>query len=112
MEKIQIVKSKAERAKARRQMVGRYERSGKSQREFCEGEGISLSTLQWWMRKAKAVAEPAAMALREVEWTAGPARTPELGWGVELVSPRGWTLRRREALDAVELARLLKSLKC
>jgi transposase len=107
----QTDKSRAGRAIARRQMVERYERSGKSQREFCEGEGISLSTLQWWMRKARGDAKPAAMALREVEWaeattTSGPA------WGLELVSPRGWTLRHREALDAADLARLLKSLKC
>ena len=104
--------SRAGRAIARRQMVERYERSGKSQREFCEGEGISLSTLQLWMRKAKGSGEPAAMALREVEWTAGATVTPVPAWGVELVSPRGWTLRHREALDAADLARLLKNLKC
>jgi transposase len=97
---------------ARRQMVERYERSGKSQREFCEDEGISLSTLQWWMRKTSGGAEPATMALREVEWPVGPALTPVSAWSLELVSPRGWTLRRREALGAAELARLLKSLKC
>ena len=108
----QTHKSRVGRAAARREMVDRYERSGKSQREFCEGEGISLSTLQWWMRKARSVAGPAAMALQEVEWPAGPALTQAEGWGLELVSPRGWTLRRREALDGAELARLLKSLKC
>ena len=39
-------------------------------------------------------------------------QTPVSAWGLELVSPRGWTLRHREALNAAELARLLKSLKC
>jgi hypothetical protein len=102
----------ASRAAARREMVDRYERSGKSQREFCEGEGISLSTLQWRMRKARSVAAPAAMTLQEVEWPAGPALMQGPGWGLELVSPRGWTLRCREALGGAELARLLKSLKC
>jgi transposase len=97
---------------ARRQMVERYQRSGKSQREFCEDEGISLSTLQWWVRKGRGGAEPVVMALREVDWAAGPALTPASAWGLELVSPRGWTLRHREALGAGELARLLKSLKC
>jgi hypothetical protein len=108
----QTHKSRADRAKARGEMVERYQSSGKSQREFCEDEGISLSTLQLWMRKSKGGAEPAAMALREVEWPAGPTLTPVPAWGVELVSPRGWTLRHREALDAGELAQLLKSLKC
>ena len=104
--------SRADHAKARRQMVERYERSGKSQREFCEGEGVSLSTLQLWMRKSRGGTEPEAMALREVAWRADSALTPEPAWSVELVSPRGWTLRHREALDAADLARLLKSLKC
>ena len=105
-------KSRVGRAIARRQMVERYQRSGKSQREFCEGEGISLSTLQLWMRKARSGAEPDAMALREVAWRVDSALTPAPVWGLELVSPHGWTLRRREALDAADLARLLKSLKC
>ena len=108
----QTDKSRVGQAIARRQMVERYERSGKSQREFCEGEGVSLSTLQLWMRKSRGGAEPAAMALREVAWPADSALTPESVWSVELVSPRGWTLRHREGLNASELARLLKSLKC
>ena len=69
---------------ARRQMVEHYQSSGKSQREFCEDEGISLSTLQWWMRKTSGGAEPVAMALREVDWPAGPALTPASTWGLEL----------------------------
>jgi transposase len=93
-------------------MVERYERSGKSQREFCEDEGVGLSTLQLWMRKTGVGGKPTAMALREVEWPAESVPTPGPAWGLELVSPRGWTLRRREALDGTELARLLKSLKC
>jgi transposase len=105
-------KSRAGRAKARRQMVERYERSGKSQREFCEGEGISVSTLQLWLRKSRGGAEPEAMALREVAWPADSALRAEAVWSVELVSPRGWTLHHREGWNASELARLLKSLKC
>ena len=93
-------------------MVERYERSGKSQREFCEDEGVGLSTLQLWMRKTRVGGEPGPMAFGEVEWPAAPTATPAAGWGLELVSPRGWTLRYREALDGAELARLLKSLKC
>ena len=93
-------------------MVERYERSGKSQREFCEDEGVGLSTLQLWMRKTSVGGKPAPMAFGEVEWPAAPKATASSGWGLELVSPRGWTLRHREALDAADLARLLKSLKC
>ena len=93
-------------------MIERYERSGKSQREFCENEGVGLSTLQLWIRKTNVGGKPTPMALREVEWPAAPTATSAPDWGLELVSPRGWTLRHREALDGTELARLLKSLKC
>ena len=108
----QTYRSREDRAKARREMVERYESSGKSQREFCEDEGVGLSTLQLWMRKAGVGGEPAPMAFGEVEWPTAQKATASSGWGLELVSPRGWTLRHREALGAGELARLLKSLKC
>ena len=108
----QTHKSRGERATARRQMVERYLRSGKSQRVFCEEEGVGVSTLQWWMRKTSQGSESESVALREVEWPVAPAMAEATPWGLELVSPRGWTLRRREALGAAEMARLLKNLKC
>jgi hypothetical protein len=92
----QTHKSSADRAMARRQMVERYQSSGKSQREFCEEEGTSLSTLQWWMRKARGGAELVAMALREVDWPAGPALTPDWNWSARAAGRCG--IVRRWAL--------------
>jgi transposase-like protein len=34
-----------------RRVVDRYRRSGVSQRQFCEQEGLSTSTLSYWLRK-------------------------------------------------------------
>ena len=34
-------------------ILARFERGGQSQREFCEREGLALSTLQWWRRKLR-----------------------------------------------------------
>jgi len=36
-----------------RGMVGAWEKSGMTQRAFCEGEGISLSAFCWWRRRFK-----------------------------------------------------------
>lgn len=34
-------------------LVGRWQRSGKSQREFAEGQGVSVCTLQYWVYKLR-----------------------------------------------------------
>ena len=49
--------SRSKQARVRRsarewkRIVSRFERGGQSSREFCEKEGLALSTLQWWRRK-------------------------------------------------------------
>lgn len=91
-------------------MVERFRRSGMTQRAFCHAEGIPISTLSWWVRKAGEKAEPAGrMEFREMAMA--PASVPA-DWSTELVSPRGWTIRCRHVLGVEEMARLLKRLKC
>lgn len=36
-------------------LLERFEGGGQSHREFCEREGLALSTFQWWRRKLGAV---------------------------------------------------------
>ena len=51
----------------RRALVARYQRSDLTQRAFCERAGIPISTLQWWLVKARREAPPAtAITFREV----------------------------------------------
>ena len=87
-----------------RKLLERCERGGQSHREFCEREGLALSTFQWWRRKLGA-------ARRErkdhdgtwfVELTDEDADTekcvPEaLAWEVELDLGGGMLLRLRRA---------------
>ena len=89
-------------------MVERFRDSGMTRRAFCRAEGISTFTLNWWLRKAKATAQPGRMEFSEVRMP--PAAIPD--WGTELISPRGWTIRCHRVLGAEEIGRLLKSLKC
>lgn len=47
---------RARRHRSKKQIndvLARYERSGKSQREFCDHEGISYSSFGNWFRKSK-----------------------------------------------------------
>ena len=37
----------------RQQIVTRFERSDLTQRAFCEQAGLPVSTLQWWLTKAR-----------------------------------------------------------
>lgn len=45
--------SQSSRSKSDRmyEMLGRYQNSDQTQKEFCKTEGISVGTLQYWQRK-------------------------------------------------------------
>jgi transposase-like protein len=99
-------------ADTRRQLVARYHRSDLTQRAFCEQAGIPLSTLQWWLARARrgparptravAFAEIVAPACAEV------ARGPQPAWAVEITTARGLTVRLRAPLAPRGLDRLLR----
>ncbi|MGE0684098.1 MAG: hypothetical protein AB7P69_24725 [Candidatus Binatia bacterium] len=73
-----------------RAIIGRYERSGAKQAEFCTREGIALHSFKQHYRRHQAVEAPAG-AFVEV-----PPRVPEPdGWAVELEFPSGLRLRVR-----------------
>lgn len=85
-------------------ILARSERGGQSYREFCEREGLALSTFQWWRRKMSAMGgererhdgawfvELAEDGADREEFVADP-----LGWDVELELGGGMVLRLRRA---------------
>ena len=99
----------------RRQVVGRFQRSGLTQRAFCEQAGLPVSTLQWWLVKTRRETAPhPPMTLTEI-------RMPELaradrdagsGWAVEIVTRTGVTLRLRDPLRPAALRLLLRGARC
>ncbi len=96
----------------RREIVARYHRSDLTQRAFCERAGIPMSTLQWWLVKARREAAPAPPALfREVTLPEDgrPDRDVDLAWAVEIITRTGVTLRLREPLAPALLRRVLHS---
>lgn len=80
-------------AAAWQEIVDRFRRSGLSQREFCEDEGLSTSTLSYWLRKLGSRSAPAeldtAQFIRLVD--ASPSGIEPLSLVVEL--PGGVVLR-------------------
>ena len=99
----------------RRAIVARYHRSDLTQRAFREQAGIPMSTLQWWLVKARREAAPATpITFREVPWPddVRPGRGVDLAWAVEIVTRTGVTLRLREPLAPAALVALLHGARC
>ena len=96
----------------RRQIVARYHRSDLTQRAFCEQAGIPISTLQWWLVKARREVTPATpITFREVTVPddVRRGRGLDVAWAVEITTRTGMTLRLREPLAPVLLRRVLHS---
>lgn len=70
----------------RNAVVERYRRSGQKQREFCESEGVAVSTLQYWLKRSR---EEGAK-FRAIE---PPLRPPTST--IEVVFPDGTAVRIR-----------------
>ena len=99
----------------RRQIVARYHRSDLTQRAFCEQAGMPVSTLQWWLVKARREAAPATpVTFAEVPLPeeAQPGRGVGLAWAVEIVTRTGVTLRLREPLAPAVLRFLVHGARC
>lgn len=96
-------------------MVDRYRRSGVTQREFCQQVGIPVSTLNWWLTKARRQgAAPTPMAFTEVRLPASlvPPIPPTQTWALEIVTRAGVTIRYRDTLSVSDLVPLLRDARC
>lgn len=104
-----------ERAGEMRRVLGRWERSGLTLREFAQQRGIPLSTLTWWRRVFRGASEEAgngvaaenAVVFTEVLQPAKVARMPAV---VEIVVPSGHVVRVPAGADTATLQRVLQAL--
>ena len=99
----------------RRELVARYHRSDLTQRAFCEQVGIPMSTLQWWLVKARREAAPVApVTFTEVSLPVDTQASHGVGagWAVEIVTHTGMTLRFREPLAPALLRFVLHRERC
>lgn len=92
--------------------LARYRASGLTQRAFCEQIGLPVSTLQWWLVRARR----RALTARPLTFTeiplpiAAPATTP--AWAVEIVTAAGVTVRLREPLPLAAVRTVLRGGRC
>jgi hypothetical protein len=95
---------------ARLQMVQRFRASSLSRRAFSKSEGVPLSTLDWWLQKAKTNTADKKPTIEFQELTLGTSHVTAAPppWAMEVVTPGGWIIRCRETLRADEVARLLR----
>jgi transposase-like protein len=94
-EEATMKKSRRRSASDGSRLVERYQASGVTQREFAEREGVTMSALQYWLRKARAGddgGEEAAERFQFVEVIGEEAEEAGAG-GVSLELPGGLSLR-------------------
>ncbi len=95
----------------RQAIMAEFEKTTLSPTEFAAKSGIHLTTLYQWRRPRPREAtggENANVQLQEMS-LAGVLGRP--GWAVELLSPKGWTIRLRDC-SAAELKTLWETLPC
>ena len=105
-----------ERAGEMRRVLGRWERSGLTLREFGQQRGIPLSTLTWWRRVFRGASEEAgnsAAAENAVVFTEvlQPAKLPRMPAVVEIAMPSGHVVRVPAGVDTATLQRVLEALQ-
>lgn len=76
-----------------RAIVSRFERSGRTRKQFCAAEDLAPSTFSLWRRKLRGSVSEANGAERFVELADSPAALP--AWEAELDLGEGVVLRLR-----------------
>jgi len=107
-----------------RRAIQRWEKSGQSQRAFCDLEGLALSTFCLWRRRLAAAdaantepeTEPPATELERqgfvtVEIAGEPATRWAPSQGFEILFPSGLRLRMPGGCDGRSLAEVLWALE-
>lgn len=90
----------------RQRLLARYHKGQFTQKEFAAREGIGLSTLIKWLQQERAKGQ-IPVSFQEVVLPNSAGR-----WALEVVHPRGWTVRWAEVGDVEHLSQLLGALPC
>jgi len=92
--------------------LARYRASGLTQRAFCEQIGLPLSTLQWWLVRARRRALTARpLTFTEIPLPIAPPPMPP-AWAVEIVTAAGVTVRLPEPLPPAAVRTVLRGGRC
>jgi transposase len=94
----------------RRQFLDRYERSGLSQKAFCQRYGVALSTLQYWRRCARDTNQEPTPSFVEIPQVSGMARALSREAAVIIELPGGVRFEVSIGTDAQWLSGLLRAM--
>ena len=109
MKRLSTQRQRRSTPEERAEWVSRYRSSGLSQRRFAQEHNLALSTLRQWLYHNKRKRSPRFAPPTFHEISVAPLLAADsTAWAVELVSPKGVTLRLRERPSARDLARLLR----
>ena len=88
----------------RQRLLTRFHRSQLTVKQFAARHGIGLSTLTKWLQLERRSGRP-AVSFQEV---VVPHAAPK--WAVEVVSPKGWTVRLQDSSAIRSLPKVLRAL--
>ena len=94
----------------RRRLLTRYERSGLSQKAFCQRHGVALSTLQYWRRRARDTDQEPTPSFVEVPQMSGMSRVLPSEAAVIIELPGGVRFEVPTGTDAQWLSGLLRAM--
>ncbi len=91
--------------------IANWKKSKLSQTAFCRREEISLSTLNYWIRKTGRTSRSSRknQSFMEIETTLPPLATPSIS-PIELVTPSGLQVRLASGFSSDDLSRALSVL--
>jgi hypothetical protein len=97
-----------------RAIVDAFRGSDLTRRAFCHERGIPLSTLNWWLTRARRAPNRPPITFTEVPLplSVTASSAPPHPWRLEIVLADGVTIRSRDRIAAPELRRLLRTARC
>jgi transposase-like protein len=90
----------------RQRLLARFHESQMTQRDFAVRHGIGMSTLSKWLR-VEVKPKPPRVKFQEIVMPNAPLR-----YAVEVVSPKGWSVRLQNCSDVESLSQVLQALPC
>src|SRR5271168_1127366 len=88
----------------RRQLLARFRQSQLTRKEFAARHGVGFSTLSKWLQDERRTGDP-AVSFQEVVMPPTDTR-----WAVEVISPKGWTVRLNDSSAIRSLPKVLRAL--
>jgi transposase-like protein len=91
-------------AQQRQRLVARFHQSQLTRKEFAARHGVGFSTLSKWLQDEHRTGDPAVSFQEMVVPTAA------MRWAVEVISPKGWTVRLNDSSAIPSLPKVLRAL--